>query len=199
MLNSLIRYICDEITTIPRPQILKARHLLKKVLSYKTEATSTCTKEHSRYIARFQYFGIQCTLLMSVMCKTEYRGMFETQNSGHKTSSGDIGLNIRTLASPKVGQDQVSGGVSVPCRHATSLQMPYGNLYSVITSNSVKSQVRERCHKLVPCIIELSMVTTKEHLQIQYGTGPGVQSKRPMLACRTRCKINVLWKPLVIR
>ena len=41
--------------------------------------------------------------------KQKYRGMFETQKSGDKTSSGDIGLNIRTLASPKVGQDQVSG------------------------------------------------------------------------------------------
>ena len=51
--------------------------------------------------------------------KQKYRGMFETQKSRNKTSSGDIGLNIRTLASPKVGQDQVSGGVSVPCRHAT--------------------------------------------------------------------------------
>ena len=30
-----------------------------------------------------------------------------------------IGLNIRTHASPKVGQDQVSGGVSVFCLHAT--------------------------------------------------------------------------------
>ena len=45
--------------------------------------------------------------------------MFETQKSRNKTSSGDIGLNIRTLASPKVGQDQVSEGVSVPCQHAT--------------------------------------------------------------------------------
>ena len=45
--------------------------------------------------------------------------MFETQKSGDKTSSGEIGLDIRTLASPKVGQDQVSGGVSIPCRHAT--------------------------------------------------------------------------------
>ena len=40
--------------------------------------------------------------------------MFETQKSGNKTSSGEIGLNIRTPASPKVGQDQVSGGVRVP-------------------------------------------------------------------------------------
>ena len=45
--------------------------------------------------------------------------MFETQKSGNKTSSGEIGLNIRTLASPKVEQDQVSGGVSVLCWHAT--------------------------------------------------------------------------------
>ena len=28
--------------------------------------------------------------------------MFESQKSGIKTSSGEIGLNIRTLASPKV-------------------------------------------------------------------------------------------------
>ena len=45
--------------------------------------------------------------------------MFKTQKSGNTTSSGEIDLNIRTLASPKVGQDQVSGGVSVPCWHAT--------------------------------------------------------------------------------
>ena len=41
--------------------------------------------------------------------------MFETHNSGNKTSSGEIGLDIRTHASPKVGQDQVSGGVSILC------------------------------------------------------------------------------------
>ena len=50
--------------------------------------------------------------------KQKYRGMLETQKSRNKTSSGDIGLNISTLASPKVGQDQVSGGVSVLCWHA---------------------------------------------------------------------------------
>ena len=44
--------------------------------------------------------------------------MFETQKSGNKTSSGEIGLNIKTLASPKVGQDQVAGGVSVLGWHA---------------------------------------------------------------------------------
>ena len=50
--------------------------------------------------------------------KEKYRGMFEIQKSGDKTSSGEIGLEIRTHASPKVGQDQVSGGVSVLCWHA---------------------------------------------------------------------------------
>ena len=44
--------------------------------------------------------------------------MFEAQKSGNKTSSGDIGFNIRTLSSLKVGQDKVSGGVSVLCWHA---------------------------------------------------------------------------------
>ena len=52
--------------------------------------------------------------------KQKYRGMFETQKSGDKTSSGEIGINIRTLASPKVGQDQVFGGVSVLCWHAAA-------------------------------------------------------------------------------
>ena len=43
--------------------------------------------------------------------------MFESQKSGNKTSSGEIVLEIRTYASPKVRQDQMSGGVSVLCWH----------------------------------------------------------------------------------
>ena len=74
--------------------------------------------------------------------KEKYRGMLEIQMSGDKTSSGGIGLDIRTHASPKVGQDQVSGGVSVPVSMPHPLQMPHGNLYSVM-SNSVRSQIRE--------------------------------------------------------
>ena len=52
--------------------------------------------------------------------------MFEIQKSGDKTSSGDIGLDIGTHASPKVEQDQVSGGESVLCWHAAPVA--YGNL-----------------------------------------------------------------------
>ena len=39
--------------------------------------------------------------------KEKYRGVFEIQRTGDKTSSGEIGLDIRTHVSPKVGQDQV--------------------------------------------------------------------------------------------
>ena len=53
-----------------------------------------------------------------VSAKEKYRGMFEIQKSGDKTNSGEIGLDIRTHAFTKVGQDQVSGGVSVLCWHA---------------------------------------------------------------------------------
>ena len=62
------------------------------------------------------------------------------------TSSGKKGLNIRTNASPKMGQDQVSGGVSVLCWLAAPVAMFYGNLQnlvrrskSVIKSSSVIS------------------------------------------------------------
>ena len=37
--------------------------------------------------------------------KQKYLGMCKTQKSGIKTSSEEIGLNMRTHASPKVGQD----------------------------------------------------------------------------------------------
>ena len=42
--------------------------------------------------------------------------MFETQKSGNKTSSGEIGPNIRTLASLKVVKDQVSKRHLLACR-----------------------------------------------------------------------------------
>ena len=55
--------------------------------------------------------------------KEKYRGVFEIQKSGDKTRPGEIGLDIRAHASPKVGQDQVSRGESVLCWHVF-----YGNL-----------------------------------------------------------------------
>ena len=64
--------------------------------------------------------------------------MFEIQRSGDKTSSGKIGLDIRTHASPKVGQDQVSGGVRVPCWHATPVADALWKPISGEKSDSVK-------------------------------------------------------------
>ena len=80
--------------------------------------------------------------LIYTQAKEKYRGVFEIQKSGDKTSSGEIGLDIRTHASPKVGQDQVSGGVSVPCRHATPVaHAPWKPL--LVMSNSVRGRLRE--------------------------------------------------------
>ena len=59
-----------------------------------------------------------CFDKLMLQAKEKYLGVFEIQKSGDKTSSEEIGLDIRTHASPKVGQDQVSGGVSVLCWHA---------------------------------------------------------------------------------
>ena len=57
--------------------------------------------------------------------------MFETQKSGKKTNSGEIGLDIRTHASPKVGQDQVSGGVSYLCWHAAPVVNVISKPYTI--------------------------------------------------------------------
>ena len=60
--------------------------------------------------------------------------MFETQNSGNKTSSGEIGLNIGTHASFKV--DMTIKAPSVGMSHP--LKMSYGNLAQLgKKSNSV--------------------------------------------------------------
>ena len=52
------------------------------------------------------------------------------------TSSGKNGLNIRKS---QMGQDQVSGGVSVLCWLAAPVAMSYGNLQNLVTkSKSVR-------------------------------------------------------------
>ena len=74
--------------------------------------------------------------------------MFEIQRSGDKTSSGKIGLGIRTHASPKVGQDQVSGGVSVPCRHAAPVaDAPWKPIISIVKFGKKSNQGKG--HELV--------------------------------------------------
>ena len=62
-------------------------------------------------------------LLELSQAKQKYRGVLEIQKTGDKTSLGEICLDIRTHASPKVGQDQVSGGVSVLSWHAAPVAL----------------------------------------------------------------------------
>ena len=87
------------------------------------------------------------SLLLRYQAIKKYRGMFETQTSGNKTKLGEIGLNIRTHASSKVGQDQVSGGVSFLCWHsapvANVLWKPFkfGNKFQIINRVTVDVHV----------------------------------------------------------
>ena len=76
-------------------------------------------------------FKGQIRLNAYLMTKEKYRGMFEFQKSGDKTRSGEIGLDIRTHESPKVGQDQVSGGISVPCWHAAPVAYVLWKPYTI--------------------------------------------------------------------
>ena len=72
--------------------------------------------------------------------------MFETQKSGYKTGSEKIGLNITTLASPKVGQDQVSGGVRSSVGMPHLLQMFYGNLSQLGNKVQISNRVKNWCN-----------------------------------------------------
>ena len=70
--------------------------------------------------------------------KQKYRGMFKTQKSGNNTSSGEIGLNIRTPEVPKWDRtrcpEELASSVGMP----QLLQMFYGNLSQLgKKSNSV--------------------------------------------------------------
>ena len=73
-----------------------------------------------------------------ILSKIEVPRDVRNSKSENRTSSDENGLNIRTNASPKMGQDQVSGGVTVPCWLAAPVAMFYGNLRNlVIRSKSV--------------------------------------------------------------
>ena len=81
----------------------------KEILTCNGHRHTLFILKHLIVIPLFAYFEAQ----------QKHRGMFETHKSRNKTNSGEIGLSIRTLASPKVGQDQVSGGESVICTPLT--------------------------------------------------------------------------------
>ena len=62
-------------------------------------STECQTATNQRKLRKVDFLGWEA--------KEKYRGVFEIQKSGDKTSSGEIGLDIRTHASPKVGQDLI--------------------------------------------------------------------------------------------
>ena len=76
------------------------------------------------FLWNFIFYPRNAFLAHQYKAKQKYRQMFQTQKSGNKTSSGEIGLDIRTHVSPKVGQDQVPGGVSLLCWHALKDALP---------------------------------------------------------------------------
>ena len=86
---------------------------------------------------------------MRILSKSLQTSKTEIKQNGNKTRSGEIRVNIRTPAKPNVGQDKVSGGVSV----LSWLAAPVANVLwqphrirlksnSVIRSRSVKCQNR---------------------------------------------------------
>ena len=89
--------------------------------------------------------------------------MFEIQKSGDKTSSGEIGLDIRTHASPKVGQDQVSGGVSVPCWHATPVaDAPWKPIFGEMSDSVIMlSPVIMSQSSIMSIRFRMSLVSTR--------------------------------------
>ena len=102
--------------------------------------------------------------------------MFETQKSGNKTSSGEIGLEIRTHAVLKCDRTRCPEDVSVPCRHATPVA---GALWKPIfgeMSDTVKmlSPVMSQTG-IMSIDIECRWSQQIEQMQVQKGTGPGVR------------------------
>ena len=121
MTNKLKRkYWNISLTLLVGHHAVKGIKKIRKHLSYFT-CGSPCSERHmTNKLKRNTETSLLLYLWVTMQwkAKEKYRGVFEIQKSGDKTSSGEIGLDIRTHASPKVGQDQVSGGVSVLCWHA---------------------------------------------------------------------------------
>ena len=74
--------------------------------------------------------------------KFDYTAVADRLRTVSWTNLREIGLDIRTHASPKVGQDEVSGGVSVLCWHAAPVANVYGNLAQL--GKKSKSVIRSR-------------------------------------------------------
>ena len=114
-------------------------------------------------------------LLTHSEAKEKYRGVFEIQKSGDKTSSGEIGLDIRTHASPRVGQDQVSGGVSVPCRHATPV--------ADVLWKPINGEMSDSVKMLNPVMSQTGIMSNRSRVSLVSTSRTNTSPKRD----RTRC------------
>ena len=107
------------------------------------------------------------------------------------TINSDKGLVSTSIniCKPLMGRNQVSGGVSVPCRRATSVA---DALWKPILSNKAKIGSNSslwRYHELVMHNWECQGSQQLENMQVPKKTGLGVlRSKRPLSACHTRRK-----------
>ena len=64
-----------------------------------------------------------------------YQGMFDTQMSGDKTSSGESGFNMKALTSTKVGQNRCLNELASSVCMPHPFQMFYGNLAQLEKKN----------------------------------------------------------------
>ena len=100
--------------------------------------------------------------------------MFETKKSENKTRSGEIGLNIRTLASPNVGQDQCPEELASSVGMLHPLQMFYGNLLQLgKKSNLVKRLISNRVKNWCN-VLSMERVTVYGHppeCHVTFGRG----------------------------
>ena len=78
--------------------------------------------------------------------------MFENQKSGQKTSSGEIGLNIRTLGSPKVGKDEVFIRSKRPLLDAAPVANVLWKLRAIRYNIHVKSPDFWESPDFAPCV-----------------------------------------------
>ena len=78
-------------------------------------------------------------------------------------TSGEIGLDIRTHASPEEGQDQVSGGVSVPCWHATPVaDAPWKPIFGEMSDSVIMlSPVKKSQTSIMSIRYRMSLVSTR--------------------------------------
>ena len=122
--------------------------------------------------------------------------MFETQKSGNKISLGEISLNSRPYASPKVGQEQVSRGVIVPywlaTRVADALWKPiFGEMSHLVKMLSFV---------YTKCLIDINVTGFNKMNKCKSQKGQDQVSGRVSVLCwHVAFDANVLWKPREIR